>query len=174
MESLVIVPEIPSLPGLDKVGPGYGIEDIHRRSLSLIVVALGALAQIGTGRFTRALGKGSGQYSPFGGIVVLPGYFYIVIGHGRIDKIPLELFPRRSRPDHRCRQILRILHHQLGDTILVAGKRIGNGYDNGFVADAREFDHISFEHNEREHALLAGIGPLVTSFDDDAHHWDRF
>src|SRR6185437_12777909 len=141
---LVVIPEIPSFPGLDEISPRHRVEDIHRRSLSLVVIFLRALSQIRSCRFPRIGGKAPGQYSTFSGIVVLPGYFNIIIRYGRVDKIPLELLTRRSRPDHRRRKILGILHHELNDTILVAGHCIRYGHDHRFITNTGELDHIAF------------------------------
>ena len=95
----IIIPEVTPLPGLDKFGPGEGVQDVLWRNLALIIVFLSALSQIGAGRFVGVGGQPAGENSPFGSAVVLARYFDVVIGYGSIEKIPVKLFAGRSGSD---------------------------------------------------------------------------
>src|SRR5262249_54952171 len=118
--SLIIISEIAPLPRLDKVSPGKRVKDILWWCLPLVIIFLGALPQIRTRRLTRRRRQITRQHPSLGGIIVLPRYLDIIIRNLRIDKIPFELLPRRPRRNDRRRQILRIDHHQLDETDLVA------------------------------------------------------
>src|SRR5436305_1249358 len=117
---LVVVPEITSFPGLDKVGPGEGVEDILWWGLPLVGVSGGALSQIGGGCFAGVGREAPGQNPSFGGIGILAGYFYVVVGDPGVDKVAFELFACGAWLDDRCRQVLGVSHHKLYYTVLVA------------------------------------------------------
>ena len=53
----IIVSEVTPLPGLDKFGPGERVEDVLGWRLSLVIVFLGALSQIGAGRLGGVGGR---------------------------------------------------------------------------------------------------------------------
>src|SRR6202012_1878626 len=59
---ILVVSEVAPLPGLDEVGPGHGIEDIHRRRLTLVVVFLGAVFQISARRLSGIGRQTPGEY----------------------------------------------------------------------------------------------------------------
>jgi len=166
---LIVVPEITPFPGLDKVGPGDGVEDILWGRLTLIIIPGGILAEVGAGRLACAGWEGPGQNASLRRGGILPGYFYIVIRHRGVHKIPLELLPGRSRFDNGGGEVLGVLHHQLYDTVLITMECIGDIDEDGFIAYAGKLYLVAFQHYDGEYALVAGISTLVTSLDDNAH-----
>jgi len=166
---LIVVPEIAPFPGLDKVGPGDGIEDILWGRLTLIIVPGGILAEVGAGRLACAGRESAGQNASLCRIGVLARYFYVVIRNGSVHKIPLELLPGRSWFDDGGGEVLSVLHHQLYDTVLITMECVRDIDEDGFIAYAGKFHLVAFQHYDGKYPLVAGISTLVTSLDDNAH-----
>jgi len=64
-------------------------EDILRVAPDPVIIAGGALPQIGAGA-SPALAGGFCQDPSFGGVRILAGYLYTVIRYGGVDKVPLD------------------------------------------------------------------------------------
>lgn len=144
MGYLLLILKIAPLPGIDKIGPGGRVEDIHRRRLPLVNRPVGNFIKLHTRGLSAVAGGGLQQYPSFGRTGILSRDFDIIVGYFRIHKVARKLLWCGPRLQDGSGQIHRIGDHQLNDTVLIALQILWYRDRLGFVADVRKFHFISF------------------------------
>src|SRR5262245_47530175 len=109
--SRLLVFEISPFPGLDEVGPGGGIEDVHGRNLARIDGPVSDIPELKRGGLSAITRSRSHQYLSLCNVVIPPCYFDVVVWNLVVDEIACELFGRGPWMYDRGREINRIDHH---------------------------------------------------------------
>lgn len=161
---LFLLLELPVLPGLEKLSPCQGAEDIHRGCLADIHVFAGLLAQIEVGAFATAIGHDIGILARLGEVFIGEVFSGAALEFGRnvhFQELDFEMFLGRPGENDRLGQVNRVLGHELHNGILVLGKRIGYRDGDVFQADTSKTHLVALLHHQRKKAAVIRISAPV-------------